>query len=66
MITALYDAISYRDLVELRDWAASSIRTPRSQRTPEPPPCWVPLRRRPTTAGTTRERTGSAARGSNA
>ena len=42
----------------------SSTRTPRSQRTPEPPPCWAPPRRRPTTAGTTRERTGSAARGS--
>ena len=54
MVVALFEAIGYRDLVELRDWAEELADDPALAGTPARPPCWAPPPRRPTTAGTTR------------
>ena len=65
--TALFDAVAYRDLVEIRGWAeelAGDSRTRRSPPTRARPRCSAPRPRPPTTAATTRGPSGSPAPGS--
>ena len=57
MVVALFDAVAYRDLVEIRGWAEElARRSRRSRRTPRQPRCSAPRPRPPTTAATTRGR----------